>query len=468
MKRNLFSMMLAAAMTLSLTACSTSNDTSSTTDTSTANNASSDPFRILSSVSFGKDEEEQQKFEEALSAVIGLPVKIDKPASDYDTVLLQKLKSGDKYDLVYGDLKTASILMEQGAVTDLTAKIEASSTLSDTQNIPASEWDQIRLDGKLYASFNKKEVQKLAMVNAALAKQAGIDVATIDPTLDGYYKVLKTMKEKITTPGFYPLNIAISKWHDLQPYFAATGTEVTPVTVNGKIVAPITDPAAAPVWEWLVKLYQEGLLDPDSLTDGTKEMRDKFQTGYTGMISDWAAWVGLYNKNAGAEYPANMEAVGIGGLKTPEGNFLLDRGGPSLWMIPINASYPEQAFQLLEYFATVEGGMLLSLGIEGHDYEIKNGKYIHTETGEQHSNDHGAPLPISEKFVNPMGLNPGFEEALSFVQYAVPEELHPKMLQYKEEIAQKYGVQIITGQMSVSDGMAKMKEELMSSGVIDE
>lgn len=468
MKRNILSIAITAAMSISFAACGASNTTENPSNANSADTAPAEPLRILSSVSFGKDDEEQKKFEEALSAVVGQPVKIDKPAADYDTVLLQKLKSGDKYDLVYGDLKTASILMTQGAVEDLTAKIEASSTLSDTTNIPTSEWDQIRLEGKLYASFNKKEVQKLAMVNSALAKQAGIDVGAIEPTLDGYYNVLKAMKEKITTPGFYPLNISIAKWHDLQPYFAATGTEVTPVTVNGKVVAPITDPAATPVWEWLAKLYQEGLLDPDSLTDGTKEMRDKFQTGYTGMISDWAAWVGLYNKNAGDDYPAKMEAVGIGGMKTPDGNYLLDRGGPSLWMVPINATYPDKAFQLLEYFATEEGGMLLSLGIEGHDYEVKDGKYIHTETGAQHSNDHGAPLPISDKFVNPMGLNPGFEEALSFLQYAVPEELNPKMLQYKEEIAQKYAVQIITAQTSVTEGMAKMKEELISSGIIDE
>ena len=57
--------------------------------------------RILASVTGGKDEEEMKLFEKALSDATGLTVTIEKPASDYDKILMQKLSGGEKYDLIY-------------------------------------------------------------------------------------------------------------------------------------------------------------------------------------------------------------------------------------------------------------------------------------------------------------------------------------------------------------------------------
>ena len=140
--------------------------------------------RILASVTGGKDEEEMKLFEKALSDATGLTVTIEKPASDYDKILMQKLSGGEKYDLIYLNAPQYLNLIQQDALMDLTKYKEQSRILTD--NIDPQEWKDITVDGKVYAGFNKKEVHRVVALKNTLLKEAGIDYQTIEPTMDGY------------------------------------------------------------------------------------------------------------------------------------------------------------------------------------------------------------------------------------------------------------------------------------------
>lgn len=424
------------------------------------------PVRMLSAVTGGKDEDEMKLWAEALSKAVGFEVIIERPASDYGSVMMQKLKSDEKFDLLYMGLDTVAELVEQGALMDLTDMVAASPILSDPANIDPAEWEAVRIDGKIYSGFNKKEVHRLVNINKVIAEKAGIDVTKIEPTLDGYYEVFKAMKAASGDAAFYGLDAVIKDAWDLQPWFSSVGLKAGIVLdENGKATVPYASDEAIPVWEWLAKLYKEDLLDPDALTDGSKEMRNKFQSGQLAVVTDWAAWTGLYNANAGDQYPAAFEAFPLPGVEGPNG-YMLARGGPSLWAVPVNAGNPEGAIKVLEYFATQEGGDLLSIGIEGHDYTVENGKVVLTEVGETHGKDHGAPVPISEKFTSKVGWNPGFEEAMKHIKYATPELSSPDNGKYKE-IVGKYSTQIINGSMSAADGVKAMRDELKQAGVTE-
>lgn len=423
------------------------------------------PVRILSNVTGGKDEEEMKLWQQALSEAVGFEVIVERPASDYSNVMLQKLKNNEQYDLIYLGQDMVASLVQQGALMDITAMVEASPILGDTSNVLASEWDDIRIDGKIYSGFNKKEVHRAVNINKVVAEKAGIDVTKIEPTLDGYYEVFKAMKA-VQGEGFYGLNAVIADAWDLQPWFSSVGIKAGIVYDQaGEMTVPYASEAALPVWEWLAKLYKEGLLDPDSLTNKSGDMRNKFQSGMTGVVTDWAAWTGLYNVNAGDQYPAQFEAFPLPGTKTPDGSYMLARGGASLFSVPVNALNPEGAIKVLEFFATQEGGDLLSIGIEGHDYKVEGGNVVLTEVGQSHGKDHGAPVPISEKFISRTGWNPGFEEAMKYLPYAsieVSNEFTPKF----KEIVGKHGTQIISGSISPADGIKAMQEELKQAGVL--
>jgi putative aldouronate transport system substrate-binding protein len=104
--------------------------------------------------------------------------------------------------------------------------------------------------------------------------------------------------------------------------------------------------------------------------------------------------------------------------------------------------------------------------MEGNDYTKENGKYVLTELGKKHSNDHGAPVPISSKFKHPIGWNPGFEDAMKLIDYASAEAQIAETSKFTE-IFSKHTVKIVKGDVSVTQGLADMRAELKQAAVID-
>ena len=482
-KRRVMSLLAAALMVCSISACTkqesaspkeSQTEKSQTEENKTeaagqADKEAGGTVRVMAAITGGKDEAEMKLFAEALSQATGLTVEIEKPASDYDKVLMQKLSGGEAYDLIYVTASQYANLVDQGALMDITDRVKGSETL--TNNVDPAEWNDITIDGKIYAGFNKKEIHRVVALNNALLKKAGIDYKNIEPTMDGYYDVMKKLKDNSSDPDFYPFDSILSETWDLQPWMAAEGLKDGVVLDDsGKKYAPYAEDEAAPVWEWFKKLYDNGLLDPSSFVDKTKDMRAKMgaSSQKTAVTADWTAWVGLHNANAKAAEisPEDYEIVSLPGLKTPDGSYMLVKGNASLFAVPANAKNPDGAMKILEYFATQEGGNLLSTGILGHDYTGTEGKYELTETGAQHGNDHGAPFPIYKDFKPIFGFNPGVEEALSYSKYATIDMIIPNEKDYKE-IVGKWGIKIIKGEVSTADGLSGMRKELVDRKVTD-
>lgn len=486
--RKLLTMFLLVVMVGGLlSGCSSGEDkTSGTTETTGEDSGSNDEtdgaeepdgdaaeasgtVRIMMNVSGGKDEEEMKLFQDALAEATGLEIEIEKPASDYDSVLMQKLNGGEEYDLIQINIGTYMNLIEQEALLDITDRVQGSDILMN--NVEESEWEDITVDGKIYAGFNKKEVHRVVALNRVLLEDAGIDYKSIDPTLDGYYEVFKTLKEANSSNDFYPYNVILSETWDLQPFMAAQGLKQgVVIDEDGQKYAPYATDEAAPVWEWLKKLYDEELLDPASFVDKTKDMREKMGAASkkTAITTDWAAWVGLHNANAlaGNVSTDEYEIVSLPGVSTPDGSYMLGKGGANVFAVPANAPNVDGAVKIIEYFATQEGGELLSVGIKDHDYTVENGEYKLTEIGEAHGSDHGAPFPIYKEFDHPIGHNPGVDEAISYGEYASIELAIPNEGDYKE-IVGKWGIQIVKGEVSALDGLESMRNELISVGVTE-
>lgn len=450
-----------------LSACGeegTETEATKNSETESAQIESTDAVQILTSVTGGKDEEEMGVFEDKLGELAGYPVEMEQPASDYNTVLLQQLRAGGEgLDLIYFDQSQMYDLIEQGALLDITEHVENSEILSN--NVPQEEWDGIEVDGSYYAGFNKQEVHRVVNVNQEILDEHGLELE--EESLEGYYNLFQEMKDSVDNENFYPLNAVISDVWDIQPWMAAEGLVSGVVEdENGNQTVPYASDEAVVVWEWLAQLFEEGLLDPSSLTDDSTAMRNKFQSGDTGVVVDWIAWTGLYNANAQDDYPENFNAVPAGGAQTPDGEYILSKGGASLWGIPASSDNVEGAIAVLETFATQEGGELLSVGIEGHDYEVENGEYVLTEVGEDHGNDHGAPFPIYKDFQMPVELNPGVEEGLEFFEYAEVPTMGPETTEANEIIAEQ-AILILQGDVSAAEGVENMQNNLRDSGIID-
>ncbi|MEC0206032.1 extracellular solute-binding protein [Paenibacillus lautus] len=452
-----------------LAGCSPKAGSSIQEGSNAASNAEERTLKIMTGVIGGKTPEENTQFEQEIKRLTGIKVTMNKPAADYDQKLLAAIASGEKFDLLQISKEKMSTFVEQGILTPLTEQVNGSKVLSDPNVIPANEWEQVKTkDGQIYGVFTKYQGGTMPIVRKDWLDKLNLPEPV---TLDDYYNVLKAFTEQdpdgngkkdtygLSTAGMY----------ELQGFFSAAGLKQRYVeTADGKLDVPYSTDAAIPLYEWLNKLFEEGILDPNFTTNDTGKMRDLFLTDRVGMITYWDAWVGMLNNTRHEQDPnTKFEAKGLPGAADANGNHMLRRGDPDVWVVPVNAEHPKTAFEFIEWWHSEEGITLGSLGIKDVDYTVDNGKYELTQTGKEHASDHGVPFWYNRNVEPPFGKLPGVQEAQDLVDQYAALELTPPNWANAEKIINEYSFKAIMGEMPAADAVKNMREELKAGGYID-
>ncbi len=434
--------------------------------------AQGDSLRIAAGVIGGKDEGEMALFEEALAEELGVSsVEMVTVLTDYDQYIQTALRGGERFDLIYTTKPLMDVLVEQGALTPLGDFIGGSELLSDPAVIPTEEWAQITYpDGEIYAVFNKFEGGTMPTLRADWLEALGL---TTPATPDEFYTVLKAFSEDDPDGNAQDDTYGLSSagLYDLQPFFGAWGVKARYVIAeDGARTIPYATEAAIPAFEWLNRLYEEDIFDPNFVTNDTAAMRELFLADGVGMVTYWDAWVGLFNATRQNEDPDTaFMAAGVGGMTGPAGLSILRRGDPSVFVIPTNAPNPEGAKAFLEFWNTEPGIMLGSLGIEGHDYTVaEDGTLELTEVGTEHNMDHGVPRWYNTTVEPPLGTLPGVAEAQEIVLAGSSLEISTADWAEAEAIVNDYAFRAITGELPAPEAVAQMHDELLNAGLIDE
>ena len=160
-------------------------------------------------------------------------------------------------------------------------------------------------------------------------------------------------------------------------YDPATGTFHGAVEENGPYLECL---------KFYNKLFQKGLLDPDSLTQKYNGMSEDYQHGTAFFnIFNWMASQ-TYNSethtSAGkAMYPVCPEEASpiVYGQNV--------YGAERIWSIGSKTAYPELCMEIINYFCTPEGFLTTQYGPQGVTWEIKNGKTYLTEFGKKAMSD---------------------------------------------------------------------------------
>ena len=139
--------------------------------------------------------------------------------------------------------------------------------------------------------------------------------------------------------------------------------------------------------QWFNKLYQAGLLDPNSGTQTYEKMGEKVKAGGTfWSIFNYAGSMAFNtdeNMSAGkymyALVPSEARPITYG---------MSDLGGNRIWSIGANTEYPELCLAILDFLASPEGSMTMWYGPRGlmWDYNEDGGMYF-TELGKACNND---------------------------------------------------------------------------------
>lgn len=425
-------------------------------------------LRILSAVVGGKTPEEDELFAQEITRLTGVEVELVHPTAEYDERLLADLAAGVEYDLIYMNKNRMDVLVEDGVLTDLTEQINNSKLLQDPNVIPTEEWDLIRYENDtFYSVFNKFEGARMLTVRQDWLDQLGLEAPQ---TLDEVYDVMVAFRDQDPAGNGEGATLGLSTagTYDIQPFMSAEGILPGYVEVDGARTIPYATEAAIPVYEWLANLYAEGLYDQNFATATTADMRNLFLTDQVGFVTYWDTWVGLFNNVRRADgADTSFQARGLAATEGPEG-IIITRGQPSVWTIPVNAPNPDLAFKFLEWWNTIPGIRLGSLGIEDHDYTVSDGNYELTAIGVEHSMDHGNPTPYSSYWENPIGTLPGIEEAQAISrEYGYLEQLGPNWTPEVQPILDEFIIQMILGDISPAEGVAALQEQLLSQGLID-
>lgn len=319
MKKKVLSVLLAAAMVLSLTACnkdtnepSTSNASSQTASTKTEKDA--EPF-VLSTLKIvvdgtltASEDNRQDAFIEqwnaAVSKKLGHDISLQITQLDhsgYTDAVGRLLLGGDLPDAMimpnsmFKEYQTTGLLWNMADAYD-NAEFQSRLALANINNSLKTK------DGGLYGFTPAYGNGCVTYVKQAWLDAVGIKGDSIK-TFDDYYNMLLAFKNgdpdgdgingnTYGTIAAGYCNLGEAPYTNYLPEFWQDGYPAILKDANGKWYDGFTADACKAALKRIRQGYVDGVIDPDTLTASTKIAREKWfsnvQTGSSGAFTYWA------------------------------------------------------------------------------------------------------------------------------------------------------------------------------------
>ena len=307
----------------------------------------------------------------------GITLKIiNVPKENYGDNIQAKFVAGEVADVVEGPTDI-SVLVKQGYLVSLDSYLSDSSSaklkaIMDKQVAMAKAYT---IGGKLYAVASRVPWYQAIWVRKDWMTADGLSMPT---TLDGFTKMLETFRDKNGA-------IALESTNDLEMldvianYFG-TKTMCYYNNAQKKFVDPMLTAEMKNFLDYMKTLYGEQLLDPEMSTNSSySKMREKFFTAKSATCIIWEhAYQSLTNGLAkNNQTGATIDFIPI--ITNPNGNGVL---GQSFFVpdepfcITNTCKNPQAVFDAFfnTYFTDYDFNVLNTVGAEGVDFQIVNGK----------------------------------------------------------------------------------------------
>ena len=213
--------------------------------------------------------------------------------------------------------------------------------------------------------------------------------------LQDYHKMLKNMQKLCPSDDSGNKVYAVSLWPDwddaMVMYVKAMATAYYGYDelalglydpTNGKYHDALEEKGPyLEMLKWFNDLYQDGLIDPDSMTQTYDEMIAKVQNGGTLFsIFNYSGSLGYNTKehtSAGklmyCMKPEDASPI-VYGMNT--------QGGDRIWSIGAKTEYPEKCMEIINYLSTPEGRMTMEYGPKGYTWDYDDQKHAYlTDVG---------------------------------------------------------------------------------------
>lgn len=395
---------------------------------------------------------------------------VDPPSSSYKTAMPLAVMNGEvDADLIYfqgGDEAVSA----QGLLEDLTPYIESSTYVKELMN----ETNVEKMKNYPYLLWLAPPRVSTPGIRTDLAKQCDSYEALIaDPTVDNYYTFMKELQDKGLCKNALTADGSLARLDSI--FNHAFGVTGTCLQENGKWIFSKASQAEKAKLEFYAKLYAEGLLDPDFLTNTWDVMEQRWYDGDAAIVAGTAGGtVQVYDTKMRAVHGEDAAltilppAKGVSQAYTSIDVTKESRG----YGINADSQNKDAAWAVMEFMASPEGRILDKVGIEGKQYNIEDGKIVFTDKFSgwwARFWDTTDKLDPETPLAEPV-LTPAASESLEMVgkfsamdhSLLIPEELAPQW-DAMTNLYNEYAADIIRGVKSI-DSFDAFVEEWNNAG----
>ncbi|WP_314587972.1 ABC transporter substrate-binding protein [Paenibacillus terrigena] len=392
-------LVVSAVLVLSLLAGCGSNSASNETGSGAGSDSAANDTAPIKLTWFDKNTGDAftNPVAKAITEKTGVTVEIQQPTGNPLEKLNLMLASNDLPDVLM--LDRGSDIMNKyiasGAIIPLNDLIDQYGT-----NIKKMYGDTLKktrsADGKNYYLANWYGLEKYPvfgfLMRMDMLKELGVGdkVNNGEPfTAQEFEDLLVKFKEKYPTidgkPSI-PMTLNGEDMGSVQWTFKGMFGMKTYYEENGELKKDIRDPRYLDMMKFINALYNKGLIDKEWATMKTKQYEQKIAAGNVFATAN-ASWnVGAPNTLLKADAPegTNKEERQLYQFKVLGPNIAADQTtyGPksSLGWDGVTISKtnkdPVRTIKMLDYLASEEGQYLLMWGIEGKDWDMKDGKHV--------------------------------------------------------------------------------------------
>lgn len=418
---------LVAAMTASLLAGCSGQDSAETSGTEAA--AGGEEGGVVELTFYNADGQEDPWTDPvalAITEATGVKLKTDYPVSPDDQKIALMIAEQNFPDMIFakGD---ASSLIEAGALIDMTDLIEEYGP--NIKKLYGDEFDKLKysaddpsiyqlssyaVGGSTYKSSGNAQIQW-----AAIKENNYEQIKTLDQfeqVIKDYLAAHPTNEDGLSNIG---LSLSTSDWHWMITMGNPAGyiAEAAPdngqwiIDENYNAIYKFRSEKVKEYFRWLNRMYNEGILDPEFATQTHEDYIAKIASGRVVALTDtdWDYQDGEKVLKADGKMDKTYAPLAITMDESQKSAVLMYQGLTTGYGVGITTSCedPVAAIKFLDYLCSDEGQVLINWGIEGVNYEIdENGhRYRTQEEIEYSQNDkdyskktgvgfHAYPFPV--------------------------------------------------------------------------
>ncbi len=305
--------------------------------------------------------------------------------------------AGEDFDMAYGGMSTVmpyNTLAKQDALMDITDMLEQyAPTLKE--KITQEAWDSTLVNGRIYgvpSTYSEFSKAYGFVTRTDKMQEYGIESISSIEDMEAYMdasvaagRIPLNGTSSLGTETYKMFTMTTNQWLEIPAIsdFYLVGDLNDPENIISPIFTDEFEDFAARMKTWADKGYW-----PTDVLAATTDDKDNFLNGLAdAYISHQPDWTGQYGT-----MQTKLPGVDTEFFCFPEttGTIIATSGSANMTLINANSKYPERVLMMIELLMTnKECYDLFQYGIEGREYEIKDGKIVTPDSYNKETDEGG-------------------------------------------------------------------------------